>query len=347
MSFMRSFKPFSLLLTGAPGWLCDAVLSQLGGALPALTRVRCLIQRGATEAQINAWRLTQPSATEIVEGDLLDAASLRAACENMQGGAILHAAAIFQPRKISDYYAVNRDGAITLATLAKQAGVRRFVFISSTAAQGAAPSAAHVLTEAMPCRPYSHYGRSKLAAEQGLMKLHAPGTFDVVILRPGPFYGPPVPPHHLELFKRIKQGRASLVGGGKYARSWSFIDDVAAGAITSLVHPDPPGEIFNLCDAESYTQRDIYEAAAEALGVRPRFRSVPSIAASIAHLTGKLKARFDHYDKRLHSMADQNRHTGVSSEKAQRVFGFEPRHSLHDGIKIAVNWCRDHAILDF
>ena len=347
MSFMRSFKPFSLLLTGAPGWLCDAVLSQLGGALPALTRVRCLIHRGATAEQIQSWRLSQPSATETVEGDLLDAASLRAACANMQGGVILHAAAIFQPKKLRDYYAINRDGTISLASIAKQAGVRRFVFISSTAAQGASSSAAQVLTEAMPCEPYSHYGKSKLEAEQGLMKLHVRGTFDVVILRPGPFYGPPVPPHHLELFKRLKQGRASLVGGGKYARSWSFIEDVAAGAITSLVHPRAAGEIFNLCDAEIYTQRDIYVAAAEALGVHPKFRSVPSIAASIAHLTGKIRARFNHYDKRLHLMADQNRHTGASCEKAHRLIAFEPLHSMHDGIKLAVDWCRDHAILDF
>jgi len=347
MPFMGTFKPFSLLLTGAPGWLCDAVLTQLGGALPALTRVRCLTQRGLSADQIQAWRHAQPSATETVEGDLLDEASLRAACANMRGGVILHAAAIFQPQKISDYYAVNRDGAIALATIAKQSGVRRFVFISSTAAQGASPSAAHILTESMPCRPYSHYGRSKLAAEQGLMKLHAPGVFDVVIVRPGPFYGTPVPPHQLELFKRIKQGRASLVGGGRYTRSWSFIDDVAAGTIACLIHSKAPGEIFNLCDADSYTQRAIFEAVAEALHVRPKFRRVPSLAASIAHFTGKIKARFDRYDKRSHLMADQNRHAGFSCEKAQRVLGFESRRTLRDGIHIAVDWCRNHAVFDF
>jgi nucleoside-diphosphate-sugar epimerase len=347
MPFTRSFKPFSLLLSGAPGWLCDAMLSQLGDALPALTRVRCLIQTGTAQEHIDEWRARQPSVTEIAVGDLLDPASLTTAFEQMSGGVVFHAAGVFQPKKISEYYAVNRDGTTTLATLAKQAGVRRFVYISSTAAQGAARSANHILTESMPCKPYSHYGKSKLAAEQALLKLHHPGTFDVVILRPGPFYGPPVPPHHIELFKRLKQGRASLIGGGKYTRSWSFIDDVANAAIACLTHSAAVGEIFNVCDSQAYLQRTIFEAIADALDIKLRFRRVPSVAASIAQLTGKLRARYDHYDTFIHLMSDENRHMGVSSEKAQRLLGLEPQATPHNGLAAAVEWCRDHALIDF
>ena len=346
MPFKGRFKPFSLLLTGAPGWLCDSMLAQLGDTLPALTRVRCLVQSSTPEERIRTWALAFPSVNEMVLGDLLDPASLKPAFEDMRGGVVLHAAAVFQPKKISDYYAVNRDGALALAEIAKQAGVRRFVFISSTSAQGSSSSAQQILTEAMPARPYSHYGKSKLAAEQGLMKLHAPGKFDVVIVRPGPFYGTPVPPHHVELFKRLRQGRISLVGGGRYARSWSHIDDVAAGAIACLTHPAAGGETFNLCDSQPYSQREIFEAAADALSVKLRFRPVPGFAASIAHLTGKIKAQFDRYDKWIHALADQNRHTGVSSEKAQRLLGFSPRVTPHEGIAAAVAWCRDHDLIE-
>ena len=347
MPFTRSFKPFSLLLSGAPGWLCDAMLSQLGAALPALTRVRCLIQTGTPREQVDTWCARQPSVTEIAFGDMLDPASLKAALEQMIGGVVFHAAGVFQPQKISEFYAVNRDGTVTLATLAKQAGVRRFVYVSSTAAQGPARSAGQILTEAMPCRPSSHYGKSKLAAEQALMKLHQPGAFDVVILRPGPFYGPPVPAHHVELFRRVKQGRASLIGGGKYARSWSFIDDVAAASIVCLTHPAAAGEIFNVCDTQAYTQRDIFEAIADALGIALRFRRVPSVAASIARLTGKWRARYDHNDRFIQLMADENQHTGESSEKAQRLLGVEAQATPHNGIAAAVEWCRDLGLIDF
>src|SRR4051812_6879858 len=109
MPFTGAFKPFSLLITGAPGWLANTVLTQLGDALPALTRVRCFVQRGISDAALNAWRRLLPSVTEVVPGDLLDAQSLRAACENMRGGVVLHAAAIFHPQKNSEYAAINRD----------------------------------------------------------------------------------------------------------------------------------------------------------------------------------------------------------------------------------------------
>jgi len=346
MPFKSSFKPFSLLVTGAPGWLCDAMLSRLGRALPALTRVRCLIQRGTPKDLVATWCATQSSVTEIIDGDLLDTASLEAAVESMSGGVVFHAAATFQPKKISDFNAVNRDGTLALAGLAKKAGVRRFIFISSTAAQGASQVAGHILTEAMPCRPDSHYGKSKHAAETGLMLLHEPGKFDVVILRPGPIYGLPVPAHHVELFRRIKQGRASLMGGGKFARSWSYINDVAAIAVTSLTHPDAAGEIFNVCDSLHYTQRYIYEAAAAALNVELEFRRVPHFAASLARFTDKMHAKFDRYTSWIEVMGDQNRHTGMSSEKAQRVLGFSPQETPLEGLKSAVEWCYNNDLLD-
>ena len=105
--------------------------------------------------------------------------------------------------------------------------------------------------------------------------------------------------------------------------------------------------MFNLCDSEHYTQYDIYEAAADALEIPLRFRRVPSFAASIAHLTGKVRAHFDRYDKFSHLLEDQNLHTGVSCEKARRVLGFEPQQTPRFGIQQAVEWCRDEGWIDF
>ena len=264
----------------------------------------------------------------------------------MRGGVLLHAAAVFHPQKLSEFRAINCDATLTLAAIARDAGVRRFVFLSSTAAQGASKSAAQPLTEEMPCRPYSAYGKSKHEAELGLLKLAVPGSFDVVIVRPGPFYGTPVPPHHIELFKRLKSGRVRLVGGGKYMRSWSAVTDVAAGTIRCLHHPRAAGEIFNLCDTQICTQRDIYEAAAEALQIRPRFRRVPGFTATFAQLSGKLAAKFDRYSPARHLLADQNRHTGASSLKAKSLLGFEPITNVREGLRNAVAWCRDQGIFD-
>src|SRR5262249_37451424 len=97
---------------------------------------------------------------------------------------VLHAAGAIHVRRTADWYRVNTAATLALGSAARQVGVRRFVFISSNAAGGASPSSDRLLTEDDPARPLSHYGRSKWLAEQGLLRLHDPPRFEVVILRP-------------------------------------------------------------------------------------------------------------------------------------------------------------------
>jgi UDP-glucose 4-epimerase len=86
-----------------------------------------------------------------------------------------------------DYRSLNTDATIALARSARAYGVRRFVFLSSVRAQSG-PSAKAVLTEDDEPRPIDAYGRSKLAAEQGLSALE----MDWVALRLPLTYGPGV-----------------------------------------------------------------------------------------------------------------------------------------------------------
>lgn len=86
-----------------------------------------------------------------------------------------------------DYRSLNTDATIALARSALAHGVRRFLFLSSVRAQSG-PSAKTVLTEADTARPTDAYGRSKLAAEQGLSAL----DIDWLALRLPLTYGPGV-----------------------------------------------------------------------------------------------------------------------------------------------------------
>ena len=334
-----------LLITGAPGWLCDAVLAQL-----ALTKtpVRCLVQSSLNSSTLGAWRQKHPEINEIVSGDLQDTASLTAACagNEMKGGSVLHAAGIIHPRRTSDWYAVNRDGSLKLARAARAAGVKRFVYVSSNAAQGASDSPERLLTEEMPCNPLSHYGRSKFQAEQGLMKLHDPSCFEVVIARPCMFYGAPVPARHIEIFKRIIQGRLPLVGGGGYARSLSYLDDLVDGIMLCLAHPRAAGEIFNLCDARAYSTREVCEAMATALGVQPKFIPLPAIGATVAYGVDALLATMGFYWMNMHLMGEANWNVGCSSRKATALLGFSAKVDVNEGYKRAVAWCRKKQMLE-
>ena len=333
-----------LLVTGAPGWLCDVVLARIAMNAPG-ANIRCLFQKNLDATRLGAWRKEHPEVSHDVRGDLSDAQSLKSACENLRGGSVLHAAAIIHPRRTQDWYMINRDGTLTLARAAKGQGVRRFVYVSSNAAQGAADSPTTLLTEAMPCKPLSHYGQSKFEAEQGLLKLHEAGKFDVVIVRPCMFYGPPVPQRHIDVFKRIQSGRLPLVGGGNYARSLSYVDDLADGIILALTHPNAPGEIFNLCDAQAYTTRQVCEAMAAALGVAPKFLPLPGFSASVAYGIDCALAACGIYSMNFHLLGEANWNVGCSSAKAREKLGFAPKVDVMEGYRRAVAWARERKLM--
>ena len=345
METLLDYRPFSLLLTGTPGWLCDTVLGKLGEMLPALTRVRCLVQPGISEEKLNAWRRLQPTVTEVVFGDLRDVESLAAACENMRGGVVLHAAALRHPKLLEDWFTVNRDGTLALAQCARDAGAKRFIYISSLAAQGESSHNA-ALDEDMPCDPFSTYGRSRLEAEEGLLKLHDPGKFEVVILRPSEFYGTPVPPPYVKLFKDIRAGRDELIARGRITCSLSHVDDLAVGVITAMIHPRAAGEIFNLCDAHNYSQLEIHRAIADALNVPLRFKNIWPVRCDIAYVRDRMWQRyFKRYKRALHLFGEAHRHTGASSRKAQHILGLAPRAQMSESFKKMVDWAIDQNLM--
>ncbi len=334
----------NLFVTGAPGWLCDVVLPQIARQFPG-ANIRCLVQSSLSPQRVESWQREHPEVAAVFAGDLADENSLHKGCENLDGGSVLHAAAVIHPRRTRDWYAINRDASIKLAQFAKAAGARRFVYVSSNAAQGASSSPTLLLTEDMPNKPLSHYGRSKCESEAGLMKLHEPGRFDVVVLRPCMFYGPPVPQRHVDIFQRIRNGRLPLVGGGNYARSLSYIDDLVAGTILGLTHPNAAGEVFNLCDARAYSTREVCEAMAAALGVPAKFIPLPSICASTAYVVDSTLAACGFYSMPFHLLGEANWNVGCSSAKATKLLGFTPTVDVFEGYRRAIAWCRERTLL--
>lgn len=115
--------------------------------------------------------------------------------------AIFHVAAIVHKNeKNMDptlYDKVNRDLPIELAALAKAAGVKQFVFLSSMSVYG---NKEEVITKETQENPSTYYGKSKLAAEKGLMQLES-ADFKVLMLRPPMVYGPKATGNYTRLSK--------------------------------------------------------------------------------------------------------------------------------------------------
>lgn len=106
-----------------------------------------------------------------------------------QYDAVLHTAGIAHIKETSDnaalYYQINRDLTLEVAKAARAAGVKQFVFLSSVSVYGLEEGT--ITRETLP-KPSSHYGRSKLQAEEGICQLQT-DHFAVSILRPPMVYG--------------------------------------------------------------------------------------------------------------------------------------------------------------
>src|SRR5262249_42993487 len=155
-----------------------------------------------------------PSAVPIesasaVVGDLARPQNMAAALADV--GAVIHSAGLAHAMSglpEDDYRVLNTEATIGLARAAQRAGARRFIFLSSIRAQ-CGPPAEHALTEDLPPEPTDAYGRSKLAAEQGLAAL----GLDWVALRLVLVYGAGVKGNMAQLLRLARTPYPLPLGG--------------------------------------------------------------------------------------------------------------------------------------
>jgi nucleoside-diphosphate-sugar epimerase len=185
-------------------------------------------------------------------GDLYNADTLPPAVEGID--AVIHLAALF--RTFTDNEGIvktNHAGTAALANASIAAGVKRFIFVSTSNVYGSGyqhPAREDDLVNINDPRAYSS---SKIAAEQELLSLHKNKGFDVRVLRSGFVYGDRDP--HIEeiipLLKKMKRHSGSRMHMVHHL-------DVAQ-ALTLLLHTDGlNGEIFNIADDAPIT---LYELA--------------------------------------------------------------------------------------
>jgi nucleoside-diphosphate-sugar epimerase len=268
-----------VLVTGATGFIGPSVLLQLAGAHP----ITALVRGKDPEERMHRTGVT----AEVCRGDLLDRSSLANAVRGVE--AVVHAAALVGSSEGTDpglVTAVNRDATLNLARLARAAGARRFVFISSIAAMGMRSGLA---TSTTPCRPTSHYGRLKLEAERGLEQL-ASETFQVTILRPPTVYGPGERENFLRLVLAIERGIYRIIGDGQNVFPLCTAQNVGRAARAAVDGRLAPG-IHLVADAEHYTMHRIVSAIAHTLRVQPPRLRIPLALARLLGLLNEVACR--------------------------------------------------------
>src|SRR6266849_8050952 len=251
-------KPL-IALPGATGFIGQCLLRDLP---KRGYRLRVLLRRPS---------VVPMECASAVVGDLARPQNMAAALADID--AVIHSAGVAHAMSglpEDDYRVLNTEATIALARAAQRAGVKRFIFLSSIRAQSG-PTAEHVLTEDLAPQPTEAYGRSKLAAEQGLAEL----DLDWVALRLVLVYGAGVKGNMAELLRFARAPYPLPLGALKAQRSLLALDSLVAAVDAVLAAPGPLRRPLIVADPDPLTIPDMIRAMRRGLGRRAGLFPVP------------------------------------------------------------------------
>ena len=214
---------------------------------------------------------------------------------------------------------------------------KQFIFISSASAYHKPPKDYIINEGTSLSNPYWQYSRDKIACENYLMETYQEKGFPITIVRPSHTYdhkSVPVGVHgnngSWQVIKRILDGKPVIIqGDGTSLWTVTHSTDFAKGFIGLMANPRAIGEAINITSDESITWTQIYQAIADALGVKlnPYYISSTFLAACSSYdFTGSLIG-----DKANCAVFD-------NSKLKKLVPGFQANIRFDQGIKEAVDY---------
>ena len=224
---------------------------------------------------------------------------------------------------LSEFRKVNVEGTLNLARQAAQAGVKRFIFVSSIKVNGELTPANKPFTASdKPC-PQDAYGISKYEAEQGLLKLAEETEMEVVIIRPPLVYGEGVKANFASMMYAVKRGIPLPLGAIHNKRSFVYIGNLVSLIVRCIDHHAAANQVFLVSDGEDLSTTELLRACAKALGVKARLLSIPQrLLEVIATILGKRDVA-----QRLCGNLQ------VDITKTHTMLGWVPPVSVVDGLK--------------
>ncbi len=233
---------------------------------------------------------------------------------------VLHCAALVHQKvehSYEKYHEINVEYPLMLARLAKEAGVKQFVFISTIAVYG---EDLEKLDEKTDCKAITSYGISKLEAEKELLKLNN-DTFVVSIIRPPMIYGKNAPGNIDSLVKLVKKLPILPLGGIKNKRSFIYIGNLCY-VIDEIIKQNQSG-IFLASDDESLSTTKLCELIAKNLDKKVTLLKIPFFESF-------LKLVKPSFHKRLYESLEVD--NSITKEKLKLTNPY----SVEDGIKFMI-----------
>ena len=309
------------LVTGGAGFigsnLCETILN-LG------YKVRCLDDL-STGKQTNVDLFLGNPNYEFIKGDIKDLDTCMKACEGVDY--VLNQAAWGSvPRSIEMplfYCANNIQGTLNMLEAARQNGVKKFVYASSSSVYGDEPNLPK--KEGREGNLLSPYAVSKRADEEWAKQYTKHYGLDTYGLRyfnvfgrrqdPNGAYAAVIP----KFIKQLLDGETPTINGdGKQSRDFTYIENVIEANLKACLAPhEAAGEAFNVAYGGREYLHDIYYGLTEALGldIEPNFG--PDRAGDI-------------------------KHSNADISKAKELLGYDPDWSFDRGIKAAIEWYKEN-----
>lgn len=330
------------LITGSSGVLGQSLLPQLaaqGDRLHLFDLVPCAEQ---VKSELRAAARDGGGIAAEVVADMRDRAGLARAMDGVE--VVYHLAAgqrmkpQFAELSEEEIFSMNLAGVQNVLDAAREARVRKVVFISSSGVYGL-PRTARVEEDTHPKEPLGAYGRSKLEAEELCLRAVEKGL-DVTMLRPMSLFGDGMTGVFVLLFDWVRRGRrVFLLGSGQNRVQMVAAADVARAAVLAASAKDAAGLIVNIgSDPDSVpTVRAQVEALIRHAGSASSVTAIPAPllrnAARVLNVFGISPIVPEHY-----LLADRNFLLDIS--RARKRLGWEP---AGDNVQItceAYDWYR-------
>lgn len=304
------------LVTGGAGFIGSHIVETL---VREGNQVRVLDDLSSgKEANLSAFR----SAVEFIRGDIRDAQLVREATQGVE--IIFHEAALGSvPRSVADpvtTHEVNITGTLNVFLAARDAGVKRIVYASSSSVYGETP----VLPkrEEMTPQPLSPYALSKLVGEHYASVFKHIYDFEVVALRYFNIFGPRQDPES-QYAAVIPRFITALLGGtsptvygdGLQSRDFTYVDNVVNANLLAAEAEGVAGRAFNVACGGRYTLLDLLARLKKIIG-----SDIDPI----------------HEDARAGDVRDSQ----ASIEAAEKAFGYRVSVDFDEGLRNTIDWYR-------
>ena len=316
MTIDTSPAPLRVLITGATGFVGSALVKTLDNDLRYVSISVVRSKAPNLSHEKHTFCISELSSTTDWRKALMGCAVV------VHAAARVHVMNEVAADALAEFRKVNVAGTVRLAQQAADAGVRRFVFISSVKVNGECTDGRRPFVADDVPAPVDPYGVSKHEAEESLRRISVETGMEVVIIRPTLVYGPGVKANFRNMMGWLKKGVPLPFGAIHNKRSLVSIDNLVSLITVCLNHPKAAGETFLASDGVDLSTTELLKKTAFALGVQSRLLPIPAgLLTACAIISGRRSL-----SQRLCGSLQ------VDIQKAQTLLGWSPPVSIDDAL---------------